>query len=247
MKAYKITNKYGKCRGHQYEVGKTYKYEGEIEICKSGFHACRNPMDCMKYQDISQARYFEVLLQGEIIHGDNKSVCSEITIVRELQINEYIDECIKYKDGQLASSGNHARLASRENGAQLVSSGTDARLASSGYGVGLVSSGTGAWLASSGPSTQLVSSGDYARLASSGDHAQLASRGDCSIVAGVGYKNRVKVDKRTSWIVLSEYDREGQVKRVHAKKPGQKINGVTIKTGHWYWFEDGELKEEKEK
>jgi len=98
MKAYKTTDKSVMCRGHQYEIGETYKYEGEIEICKSGFHACRDPMDCTRYYNICEARFFEVEMGGEIIHGGDKSVCSEITIVRELTLSEYIKECIKYKN-----------------------------------------------------------------------------------------------------------------------------------------------------
>jgi hypothetical protein len=47
-----------------------------------------------------------------------------------------------------------------------------------------------------------------------------------------------------SWLVIAEYC-EGSVKRVVAKKPGQKLDGINIKTDHWYWFEDGKLMEGK--
>ena len=43
MKAYKGFNKNLTCRDYQYEEGKTYE-EKEAKLCKSGFHACENPV-----------------------------------------------------------------------------------------------------------------------------------------------------------------------------------------------------------
>ena len=38
MKAYKITDKNGMCHDQKYEVGKTYIYDGDIELCQKGYH-----------------------------------------------------------------------------------------------------------------------------------------------------------------------------------------------------------------
>jgi len=92
MKAYKVFNSEWACRDFQYEIGKTYKYEGEIKLCESGFHACMKLIDCFRYYDFDpENKVAEVEMGGEIIHGDDKSVCSEITIVKELSWGEVLD------------------------------------------------------------------------------------------------------------------------------------------------------------
>lgn len=71
------------CRGFQYEIGKTYTIDGNIGLCESGFHFCRYPQQCLDYYDMD-ARLCLVIAGGEIIEGEDKCVCSKITILREI-------------------------------------------------------------------------------------------------------------------------------------------------------------------
>ena len=105
-----------------------------------------------------------------------------------------------------------------------------------------------------GDSSTQAASGDYSKQAASGYSSKQAASGDSStqetkgqqcISAAVGKNSRVKVNHKTSWFVISDVDNNGNIIKVVAKKPGQKIDGVTVKTGHWYWFQDGVLHEEK--
>lgn len=64
MKVYKATDKDMKCRGFQYELGKTAEVEGDIELCKNGLHACEMPLDVLGYYAPGDgSRYFEAELE----------------------------------------------------------------------------------------------------------------------------------------------------------------------------------------
>lgn len=64
MKVYKATDKNMKCRGFQYELGKTAEVEGDIELCEKGLHACEMPLDVLGYYAPGDgSRYFEAELE----------------------------------------------------------------------------------------------------------------------------------------------------------------------------------------
>lgn len=92
--AYKGFDKNWKCRGYQYEIGKTYEHEGKVEACESGFHSCENPLDVLAYYDISSgSKYALVKASGEISRNDNsdtKIASSKITIEVELNIHDLL-------------------------------------------------------------------------------------------------------------------------------------------------------------
>ena len=44
MKVYKATDKDMKCRGFQYEIGKTAEVDGDAKLCERGLHACEMPL-----------------------------------------------------------------------------------------------------------------------------------------------------------------------------------------------------------
>lgn len=47
--AYKGMDSKMQCRGMQYEVGKEFSVDGEIECCGNGLHACERPLDVLGY------------------------------------------------------------------------------------------------------------------------------------------------------------------------------------------------------
>ena len=72
------------CRGFQYEIGKTYKHNGEVELCRSGFHFCRKLKDVHHFYNLKTSRICEIEADGKIDDDGVKSVCSRMRIVREV-------------------------------------------------------------------------------------------------------------------------------------------------------------------
>ena len=109
MKAYKGFNRHDDgtlwCKDFQYEVGKTYTHEGETKLCRSGFHACHELCQVwFFYPNDGNNVFYEVECGGEIIereHNNGKFVCSEITLVREIDMSDMakFDNAANFHEG----------------------------------------------------------------------------------------------------------------------------------------------------
>ena len=89
VKGFKGFNEDLTCRGFRYEIGKTYKHNGEVELCSSGFHFCRKLKDVHNFYNLKTSRICEIEADGKIDDDGIKSVCSRMRIVREVSREEY--------------------------------------------------------------------------------------------------------------------------------------------------------------
>lgn len=90
VKGFKGFNEDLTCRGFQYEIGKTYKHNGEVELCRSGFHFCRKLEDVHNFYNLKTSRICEIEAKGKIDDDGVKSVCSRMRIVREVSREEIL-------------------------------------------------------------------------------------------------------------------------------------------------------------
>ena len=73
----------------KYEEGKLY-HEDNVSLCSSGFHACTNPADVVKYYE-DYSKYHKVELSGNMFtdhNEDSKIVASDIKILEEVTIDD---------------------------------------------------------------------------------------------------------------------------------------------------------------
>ena len=197
--AYKAFDKNMQCRGFQFEVGAHYEHNGKVEPCKSGFHACKNPLDVWNYYPIN-SRYAIVEIAGDVVDSgsDSKVVCSNISVVQEIALTELIDHSVKYMLNECYDklAGDYSKLAA---------SGHYSNLAASGHNSNLAASGHNSKLAASGDGSKLAASGHNSNLAASGHNSKLAASGKNSICMAAGYVSTAQVGEN-GVIVLPYYD-----------------------------------------
>lgn len=108
MKGYKAFEYDMTCRGFQYAIGETYKHEGEIMPCKSGFHFCKSIADCYRFYSMNDAVIIcEVEALGEIKTDDDIKFCTdEIKIISKVNDPRAASNTSESNSGY-CNSGNH--------------------------------------------------------------------------------------------------------------------------------------------
>ena len=115
--AYKGFDENLKCRGYQYEIGKTFEHDGAVKACESGFHACEYPLDVFNYYTPSDSRFAVVKMHGETSKdsSDTKIASAKITIEKEIKLPEMINRAvdwiknkINWSDDNTSNTGDYS-------------------------------------------------------------------------------------------------------------------------------------------
>ncbi|NSX05053.1 DUF7666 domain-containing protein, partial [Cupriavidus gilardii] len=141
---YKGFDKDMQCRGFQYELGKTYEHEGDVEACAGGFHACEYPLDVFGYYPPAGSRFAVVEQSGDLSRdsGDTKVASRKISIKAELDIVGMVKAAIEYTtsrckpidpDSPASSTGYQGAASSTGDYGAASSTGTRGAASSTGY------------------------------------------------------------------------------------------------------------------
>ena len=207
MKVYKATDKDMKCRGFQYELGKTAEVEGDIELCENGLHACEMPLDVLGYYAPGDgSRYFEAELEDvsdEKHSYDTKRVGKKLTLSAEIGIPglvkaqvEYVkarcgfDNAIKKANDEKKNHATGERGAASATGERGAASATGERGAASATGERGAASATGLMGAASATGWKGAASatGEMGAASATGEMGAASATGLMGAASATGWK-----------------------------------------------------------
>ncbi|KSD80014.1 DUF7666 domain-containing protein [Pseudomonas aeruginosa] len=192
------------CRGYQFEIGGTYKHEGEVEACASGFHSCEYPLDVFGYYAPGESRFAIVKASGQLSRHDDDSKIASATLVVEAEISmptmisRAIDWIMSKVDksigqtvvGETASNTGY-RSAASNTGYRSAASNTGYQSAASNTGYRSAASNTGDYSAASNTGYQSAASntGDYSAASNTGYQSAASNTGYRSAASNTGYQS----------------------------------------------------------
>jgi hypothetical protein len=191
IKGYKAFNKDWTCRDFQYEVGKTYKTDKK-EMCSEGFHFCLNSCEVIKYYPDADCKYAMVEAK-DIETRDNKSVCTEITIIKEITKNELLQahkEAItkKPKTRENSTTGEGAHSSTTGDRAHSSTTGDKAHSSTTGDKAHSSTTGDKAHSSTTGYNAHSSTTGYNAYSSTTGDRAHSSTTGYEAHSSTTGYE-----------------------------------------------------------
>lgn len=190
MKAYKGFDKDLKCRNFQYEVGKTYE-EKDAQICKTGFHACENPLEVFRYYPPCNGhRYCEVEQSGTLSKsGDSFKVAStKIEISKEISLKDLIQATIdKSGESEICSinTGDRTVAENAEKYSMALNKGYSSIAANTGNCSFATAATSVSIAANAGDYSVAYSQKAYSIAANTGESSAALSGGCRSIAANI--------------------------------------------------------------
>lgn len=217
MKAYKGFKRDMTCGDFQYAEGEMY-HTDTAELCESGFHACKYPLDVLAYYPPNSSVYHEVELDevSDECEDDSKVCAKTIRVGARMDIASLVKASLKYN----MSKCNKSRRK-RVTGDQGVASATGDQ------SVAYVTGDKGAAFAT----------GNYSAALATGCRGAASADNPTAIAVAWGLKGRAK-GVLGAYIVCTEWKKG---KLICAKMA--QVDGVTIKADIYYVLVDGNFVE----
>ena len=245
MKVYKATDKDMKCRGFQYELGKTAEVDGDAKLCERGLHACEMPLDVLGYYAPGDgSRYFEAELEDvsdEMHSDDTKRVGKKLTLSAEIGIPGLVKAQVEYVKSQCdfdnAIKKANSKKENHATGWSGAASATGVSGAASATGESGAASATGVRGAASatGMSGAASATGESGAASATGERGAASATGNGCVAMATGFYGRVMGEIGNA-VVCVERKTNGDISAILSSI----VDGETLKPGVWYTVKNGE-------
>lgn len=212
--AYKGFDKDMKCRGFQYEEGKTYHMPGAV-LCKEGAHACTMPLDVLGYYPPGDGSIYRMVELDEVCDekSDDSEVCAKtIKIGAEIGIPGLVEAQIAWVKNTIGfdekikkAKGSPDKHATGDQGA---ASATGCRGAASATGI-------------------------QGAAAATGDQGAASAMGKASVAMASGCDGRVMGAIGCAIFAVERGEWDGNTYPIISVAAGI-VDGVTLKEKTWY-------------
>ncbi|HEP9800771.1 TPA: hypothetical protein VDW15_004456 [Pseudomonas aeruginosa] len=183
------------CRDYQFEIGGTYKHDGEVEACASGFHSCEYPLDVFGYYAPGKSRFAIVKASGQLSRHDDDSKIASATLVVEAEISmpTMISRALDWIMSKVDKSVEQTVVGgtASNTGYQSAASNTGDYSAASNTGDRSAASNTGDRSAASNTGYQSAASntGDRSAASNTGYQSAASNTGNRSAASNTGYQS----------------------------------------------------------
>ena len=130
--AYKGFDKDMKCRGFQYEEGKTYHMPGAV-LCEEGAHACTMPLDVLDYYPPGDGSIYRMVELDEVCDekSDDSKICAKtIKIGAEIGIPGLVKAQIEWVKNTI---GFDEKIKKAKESPDKHATGTQGTASATGY------------------------------------------------------------------------------------------------------------------
>jgi len=197
IKGWKGFDKDLKCRGMQYEVGKTFEVP-EAKACSKGLHFCENPMDIFGYYPPAGSRYAEVEGDGDLDKGgdDSKVAATRLTVKAEIGIPglvkagvEYIKSKIDWDNAKESNTGYQSAATNTGDQSAATNTGYQSAATNTGYQSAATNTGDRSAATNTGDQSAATNTGDRSAATNTGYQSAATNTGYQSAATNTGYQS----------------------------------------------------------
>jgi hypothetical protein len=205
IKGYKGFDKDLKCRGYQYEIGKTHETDEDVEICERGFHAVpedNSPLDVFGFYAPTDDngipnRFCAIEASGTIKKSDDKIAASKLKVVAEIGIIGIVKAHVEWvlarvkKDDKKSAHKDEDNTIATNTGNYSAATNTGYQSAATNTGDCSAATNTGYQSAATntGNYSAATNTGYQSAATNTGYQSAATNTGDCSAATNTGYQS----------------------------------------------------------